>query len=137
MHASAMKTSEKTRKELRRFGLVMAAPLAVIGGYLAWQEQPAAPYVLGVAAAFLLCGLLVPAVLRPVEKAWMAMAGVLSAVMTRVLLTLAFFLVITPFGLLLRVMGKDLLQIRPGSRRESYWMPVEPDGPATRPDKPY
>jgi hypothetical protein len=45
--------------------------------------------------------------------------------------------VLTPFGLLLRLMGKDLLDLRVDPDRESYWIPAEPDGPATRPYKPY
>jgi hypothetical protein len=51
-----MKNYEKTAADLRRFGLVMAAPLALIGGFLLWRERSAAPWVLGIGAAFLLLG---------------------------------------------------------------------------------
>ena len=132
-----MRQTEKTKKDLRKFGLVMTVPLALIGGYLWWKGRGAAPYVVGAAAFFLLSGLLVPQLLRPVEKIWMKFAEILSAIMTRVILTLAFYLVISPFGLLLRLLGKDLLNLRFDQERESYWIPVEPDGPASRPDRPY
>jgi hypothetical protein len=59
------------------------------------------------------------------------------AVITYVVLCVAFYLVITPIGLLLRVMGKDLLEKKVPSDQESYWVAVEADGPATRPEKPY
>ncbi|MDX1545971.1 MAG: SxtJ family membrane protein [Rhodothermales bacterium] len=128
---------KKTKQELRSFGLVMTVPLTLIGGYLWWKGSAAAPYVLGAAAFFLVTGLLVPALLRPIEKGWMKVAEILGAIMTRVILTVAFYLVITPFGLLLRVLRKDLLALRFHPEQTSYWAPVETDGPATRPDKPY
>ena len=132
-----MRQPKKTKKELRKFGLVMTVPLALIAGYLWWKGGGAYPYVLGAAAFFLLNGLLVPQLLRPIEKVWMKFAEIMGAIMTRIILTLAFYLVITPFGLLLRLMRKDLLDLRFNQQRESYWIPAEPDGPASRPDKPY
>jgi hypothetical protein len=68
----------------------------------------------------------------------MKFAELIGAVMTRVILVVAYYLVITPIGLLLRLLGKDLLDIgTAGGDRDSYWRRVEEDGPATRPDKPY
>lgn len=133
MHSS----SPKSPSDLRTFGLVMAGAFGLIGGVLWWKDVAAAPYVLGVAAFFGIAGLVVPRLLGPIEWAWMKLALVLSAIMTRVILTLAFFLIITPIGLLLRLMGKDLLQTTLDPEQPSYWTPVEPDGPGTRPEKPY
>ena len=59
------------------------------------------------------------------------------AVVTYVVLTLAFYAIMTPMGLLMRLLDKDLLATRFPSDEPSYWVPVEIDGPATRPDKPY
>jgi len=67
----------------------------------------------------------------------MAIARVLQTVMTALILTLTFFLVMTPIGLLVRLTGKDLLGLKGDPEIESYWVPVEHDGPASRPDKPY
>ena len=131
------KQPKKTKKELRKFGLVMTVPLALIGGYLWWKGRGAYPYVLGAATFFLLSGLLVPQLLRPIEKVWMKFAEIMGAIMTRVILSVAFYLMITPLGLVLRLMGKDLLHLRFEKDCESYWIPAEPDGPATRPYKPY
>jgi hypothetical protein len=127
----------KTKKELRKFGFVMTLPLAIIGGILLWRGRTAAPYFLSIAAFFLLSGLFLPSILRPIEWVWMKIAEIISAVMTRVILTLTFYLVITPVGLIMRIFGKDLLQMKFKSKRDSYWVPVEKDGPFSRPDKPY
>jgi hypothetical protein len=130
-------TGEKTAGELRRFGMVMAAGLGLIGAILLWRHRPAWPAFLGAAAFFLLAGLALPRVLAPIERAWMTLAGWISVGMTYVILTLAFYLVITPFGLLLRALGKDFLHRGFEKDTPSYWVPVAPDSPGSRPDKPY
>ena len=125
------------RRMLRKFGLVMAIALAVVGGLLAWRERPGAPYVWGAGGMLLALGLIRPLWLDPLERAWMKLAEVLAAIMTRVILTLSFFLVITPIGLLRRLFARDSLGLRPDPTAESHWSAVEQDGPCTRPDKPY
>jgi Saxitoxin biosynthesis operon protein SxtJ len=131
------KQKPKTKKELRKFGIVMSTPLGIIGGILFWKGKSSGGYFFVLAAFFLMSGLLFPGILRPIERIWMKFAEIISAVMTRVILTLTFYLVITPVGLLLRLMGKDLLQMKFEPHRKSYWEPVEEDGPCSRPDKPY
>lgn len=115
----------------------MTAPLAIIGAFLFWKDRPAAPYFIGLAVFFLVSGLVIPVILMPIEKAWMALAKALSIVVTFILLTLTFIIVITPMGLLLRLIGKDLLQLRFKSNPRSYWIKVDPEGPCSRTDKPY
>jgi len=124
-------------RELRKFGLVMAVAFGIFGALFVWREKPWGIYTLYVAAAFLVLGLVAPKLLGPIEKAWMALARVLQTVMTAIILTLMFFLVMTPIGLFIRLTGKDLLGMKGDPEIESYWVPVEHDGPATRPDKPY
>ena len=127
----------KTNKELREFGLVMAAAFLVIGALFLWREKAVWPYLFGLSGFFLAFGLIFPRALGPIEWAWMKLAHVLGTVMTVVLLTLTFYLVITPLGLVARLFGKDSLAVRPKSARATYWIRVERDGPASRPDKPY
>ncbi len=127
----------KPDRELRTFALVVAAPLSAIGGWLLWKGRPSGYVFLGAAGLLLALAAAAPGMLAPVERVWMKAAGVMSVVMTYVILTLTYFLVIAPVGLLVRLTGKDLLQLRWEKSRASYWEPVEPDGPATRPDKPF
>lgn len=115
----------------------MTVPLAIIGGLLLWREKPAAPYFIATAVFFLVSGLFFPVVLKPIEKIWMKIAELIAAVMTRVILTLTYILVITPIGLILKIIGKDIIQKKIESESSTYWVAVEPDGPCSRPDKPY
>jgi hypothetical protein len=127
----------KSNRDLRKFGLLMGGALLIIGCVLIWRERWTGPYVIILSAFFLCAGLLFPRVLAPIERIWMAFARVLGAVMTFAILSLTFFLIITPMGFILRLFGKDLLQRKFDSRKQSYWIAVEPDGPCSRPDKPY
>ncbi len=131
-------TPPKSPHELRKFGLVMTVPLALIGGVLLWKGRMLAAWILlGLGLFFLLSGLLFPRLLGPIEKAWMWLAEIIGAVMTRVILTIVFYLVLTPIGLFMRLRGRDLLKMKLDPNADSYWEPVDPEGPATRPDKPY
>ena len=127
----------KSREELRKFGFVMAGALAVLGGYFLWRGRGLAPYLLGAGGFFLVAGLLAPRFLSPVERAWMAFAEILGAVVTRVILALTFYLVITPVGLFIRLSSGETLGKRADPEAATYWIPVEPDGPTSRPDKPF
>jgi len=128
---------KKSNSELRKFGLVMAVPLALIGGLMLWRGREGFWWLFGIAAFFLVSGLAVPMVLAPIKKAWMAFARVLSIGMTYVVLTLTFFVVIMPVGFLMRLAGKDSLKLKWKSSEATFWEAVEPDGPTSRADKPY
>lgn len=129
--------AKRSDRDLRKFGLVMAGALGVLGGLAAWRGRGAGIVLLVGAALFLALALLVPRGLAPVERAWMAVARVLSVVMTHVILTLFYYLVITPFGLVMRAAGRDPLRLRSAPTRGSFWEPAESAGSEPRPDKPY
>jgi hypothetical protein len=74
--------------------------------------------VLGALLVFL--GACFPRALVLPNRAWMALAGVMSFVMTRVILALVFFLIVTPIGVVKRTMGWDPLRRR-SSPEQSYW----------------
>ena len=127
--------------DLRKFGRVMAGALAVVTLVVLWRSGwPQTPWVEGfglVAALFLAFSIVRPKALAPIEWAWMKLAMVLNYVMTRVLLTLVFFLAVTPIGGIFKLLRKDLLGKRFDPSANTYWTPPEEDGPWTRPSQPY
>ncbi|HUG40651.1 MAG TPA: SxtJ family membrane protein [Longimicrobiales bacterium] len=122
--------------ELRRFGLVMAGAFGAMGGFLWWRGSAAGPVIAMVAGLFLLAGLATPRALRPVHRGWMAFAQALGRVTNRILMVLAFYLVITPAAVVLRLAGRDRLALR---RRggKTYWTAATREGAADRYDRPY
>jgi hypothetical protein len=129
--------SPKSRKDLRRFGLALGIALSVVGGLLLWRERAAGPYLLAAAVLLWLLAALVPEALRPLEWLLGKVARAITTALTYVVLTVSFFLVVTPIGLLLRLLGKDPLGLKPAPDQASFWVSVGPEAPSTRPDKPY
>jgi hypothetical protein len=112
-----------SKADLRKFGLTMAVAFGLLGGFMAWKGHGICVYFLGAAGFFLFFGLGLPQALKPVQKVWMALALVMGWFMSRVLLTVTFFVTVTPIGLILRATGKDLLDKKTGVKRDTYWVP--------------
>jgi hypothetical protein len=110
-----------SKKDLRSFGLTLGIAFGLIGGFLAWRGNGAWPYFLGISGFFFGFGLVLPAALKPFQKLWMTLALLMGWVMSRVILIVTFFLIVTPIGLILRLFGKDLLDIRRGVKKETHW----------------
>lgn len=64
------------------------------------------------ATAVLVVNMTVPVVFRPVGYLWFGLSGLLGAVVSKILLTVLFFALVTPVGLLRRMLGKDTLRLR-------------------------
>jgi len=115
-----------SRRELRRFGLVVGGAFAVLGSLSAWRGHAVPPLVLGtLAAALLVAALLAPRALAPVERRWMAAAEALGRFNTRVLLTLLYVFLFTPVGVVRRAL-RDPLDRRLRDGRPTSWVPRDP-----------
>jgi hypothetical protein len=76
-------------------------------------------------------GLLAPAVMRPIFIAWLAAAFPIGWIVSRVLLVVLFFGVVTPIAVAFRMAGRDVLGLRRGAK-DSYWTAKpQPDGAAS------
>jgi len=118
------------RKEVRKFGLLFA----VIGLLLTlWLLSKGSGVWVWSAAGglfFLLSGLLAYPLLKPIYLGWMAFAYVLGWVNTRLILGVFFYLVITPVGLIMRLLGRDPLLRKFDRSAVSYWVKREVQGQA-------
>jgi hypothetical protein len=95
----------------RSFGISVGLVLAAIGALSWWRGHEMAATLLGAMGGLLLMGgLFAPAVLRVPNRVWWRLAGVLGRINARILLTLFFFLVITPVGAVMRLLGRNPLQ---------------------------
>lgn len=122
-----IRSLDTSPKALRQFGLVVGGVFIGIAGVIAWRHDwalgPWSMGLLSVGSVLMVLGLGVPRVLRPAFLVWMGLAVVLGFVMTRVLLTLVFVLVMLPIAFVLRLVGKDLLDRRLDPAASSYWKP--------------
>ena len=119
------------RGELRKFGLLVGGVLAALGVAMWLRGKPHYPWALAPGAGLVLLGAAAPRVLKPIYIAWMSLAVVLGFVVSNVILTLFFLLVITPVGLAARALGKDFLSLKIDRAASSYWLPRKRGAPKT------
>ena len=133
-----METHAPTTRQLRTFGFAFGGGLSVLGGILYWRGITAVPpYLWGVAAVLWLLALVAPKALRPIEKVMATIFRAVTTALTAVLLTVFFYLIVFPIGLLLRLFGKDPMGKRFDREKATYWVEVPEDGPWSRPEKPF
>jgi len=108
----------------RNFGLLVGGVFAALGLWWIYRGKfgVVAPAFLVAGAALMILGAVFPRSLVAVNRAWMALAEALGFVMTRVILAIVFYLVVTPIGLFKRLQGWDPLRLR-AKGSESYWEP--------------
>ena len=110
-----------TTQERRRFGLTVGAAFLVLAGLSRWRGHDVAPLLLAaLGAGLVLAGIVVPSLLGPVYRWWMALARILSKVTTPIFMGLVYFVAITPTGLVMRALGRNPLRAR--ARNGSYWV---------------
>ena len=117
-----LKSIKSDKSELRKFGITMAIALAVIGAFFLWRGKPVYVYLFIISPFFLIFALLIPVILYPIQMIWMGIAVVMGFFMSRLILMILFYLIITPIGLVLRLFGKDFLNAKFRDRKDSYWI---------------
>jgi hypothetical protein len=128
-----------TLKEEPKEWVKFAAVMAVLAGAIAWLLQRRGVFgqevlsaILAAVAAAMLIGALRPRWLRGFYRRGMTASWHVGQVLGRVWLTLLFLVVLTPLGLLLRCLGKDLLQLKRPREASSHWRTAKPPGPFDR-----
>lgn len=120
-----IKHVDTSRASLRSFGLMVGGVfvgIAVVlwwyGGYVAGT---AVRWLGGAGALLVVLGGTLPVVLRPVYRVWMALALTLGFFMTRLLLSIVFYGLVTPIGLLRRLVAQDPLDRDLDETASTYW----------------
>lgn len=112
---------DRSPRALRRFGITVGAVLLALGTLLFLRQRNAGPVLFSFGALLLLAASISPALLRYVHAPWMIFAQLLGRIVTAVILTLFFFLIVTPIGLIQRLCGKRALEFGFRSSGTSYW----------------
>lgn len=110
------------RTELRRFGISFCIVFALISSILWLKNKDYYPYFFILSFMFLLFGLTVPGILKPLHKIWMILAIIIGWIMTRVILIILFYLIVTPIGLFAKIFRKEFLDLEFSKNANSYWV---------------
>ena len=111
--------------EGRRFGLTVGGAFLALAAFFWWRDHPTrAAVVAALGGALALAGLAIPARLGPVFRGWMRLGHAISRVTTPIVLGIVYFLVILPFGVVRRALGKNAL-VRPETAG-GFWVDRNP-----------
>jgi len=114
----------------RSFGLVFTAVFALIGLWPLLNGGTARIWALAISVIFLVVSFARPAILAPLNRLWMRFGELLHKIVNPIVMGLMFFGAVTPTGLIMRAMGKDLLHLKKDPAAKSYWIERQPPGPA-------
>jgi hypothetical protein len=126
--ARAMMEDKQLRSN-RSFGTLFAFVFFVLGSVSWWKGRWTFPYLFGVAGLFGVITLLRANWLAPLNRAWMRLAEVLNRIMSPIVLGVMYYVILTPFGLAMRLVGRDPMRRRPEPNATTYWIARQPPGP--------
>ena len=116
-----IKNIKSEKSDLRKFGITVGLILMIVSGFLFWKEKESFQIFLAIGITLFLTAIAIPSVLKPVYWIWMIFAIILGWFMTRLILSLLFYVVFTSIGLTLRLFGKQFLELRWDKSKDSYW----------------
>ena len=111
---------KSSRKDLKNFGFAIGFILLIIGLFLFVRGKDLFVYCFSIGSILIILGGITPFILKPIYKIWMIFAVIIGWIMTRIILSVLFFSIITFIGLFTRLLGKDFLNLKSKSN-ESYW----------------
>lgn len=123
----------KSNEAVRKFGwsvggaflliwLIFIGPIHYFNEYAKGGHYPV---LMWIGITLIVLGTILPVLLRPIYIAWMAFAFTMGFFMTRVILTVFYYVVLTPVGLFFRLIGRDVLERKPDRQATTYWIDKE------------
>jgi len=116
-----IKNIKSEKSDLRQFGIIIGVILLIIAGLLLWKEKESSQILLIIGMTLFIFGIVIPFILKPIYYVWMIFATILGLIMTRVILSLLFYTIVTPIGLISRLFGKQFLELYFDKSKQSYW----------------
>ena len=113
----------------RSFGIVFFIVFFLIATYPIINDGHVRIWSLIISVVFLILGLLNSEILSPLNKIWFKFGILLGKIISPLVMGLIFFLVVTPIGLLMKMLGKDLLNLK-HNKNKTYW--IEKNGPKSK-----
>ena len=113
----------------RSFGIVFFVVFLIIPIYPLKNGEDIRIWSLSISLIFLILGLLNSKILSPLNKIWFKFGILLGRIMSPIIMSLIYFIVMTPIGLFMRMMKKDILNLK-FNNNKTYW--IEKDGPKSK-----
>ena len=106
----------------RNFGIVFFIVFLVVSLWPLTYGEPIRIWSAIISLVFLILGLMNSKLLTPLNQLWFKFGIILGAIVAPIVMGFVFFLVVTPIGFVMRIMGKDLLNKKYDKKKETYWI---------------
>ena len=116
-----IKNIKEEKTDLRKFGVSVGIVILLISAALYLLDKDSFIYFGIIGILLLLFGFILPNLLKPLNKVWMTLAIILGWFMSRVILFVLYYFIITPIGFFLKLIGKDFLHLKVDKNSQSYW----------------
>jgi hypothetical protein len=128
-HESFTRHEEVKGSSNRMLGLVFATVFVIVAVLPLFSGAALRWWSLSIAMAFAAVAFVFPRALAPLNRAWTRFGLLLHKIVSPIVLGFLFYVVVTPLGLLMRLLGKDPLRLRWDKQTSTYWIERTPPGP--------
>ena len=108
----------------RSFGILFSIVFAIIAFWPTINGNPLRLWSIPISVIFLVLGLLNSKLLNPINIVWVKFGELLGRIIAPIVMAIIYFIIVTPIGLFMRLIGKDLLNIK-FSKSNTYWIKRE------------
>ena len=108
----------------RSFGILFCIVFAIIAFWPTINGNPLRLWSIPISVIFLVLGLLNSKLLNPINIVWVKFGELLGRIIAPIVMAIIYFIIVTPIGLFMRLIGKDLLNIK-FSKANTYWIKRE------------
>ena len=113
----------------RSFGIVFFIVFLLIATYPLLKGNDLRIWSLLISFGFLILGLINSKILSPLNKLWFKFGLILGKIISPLIMGIIFFVVVTPIGIVMRVLKKDLLNLK-YNQKDTYW--IKKTGPKSK-----
>ena len=106
----------------KSFGILFFLVFLGFGLWPLTKEMSPNIYLITISVIFLILGLLNSKLLSPLNNLWIKFGEILGKVMAPIVMAVVYFLILTPISLLVRLFGKDLIEMKFNNNVKSYWI---------------
>ena len=105
----------------RNFGIVFSVVFLIISLWPLLSQNDVRIWSLVISGIFLILGLINSKLLLPLNKIWFKFGILLGNFIAPIVMGIVYFMVVTPTGLIMRLLGKDLLNLKKNNK-DTYWI---------------
>ena len=112
----------KSQSSNKSFGLLFFVVFLILCLWPLKNGENLNFYFITASVVFLLLGLINSKLLSPLNKSWIKLGEILGIIIAPIVMALVYFVILTPVSLIVRIFGKDLLDLKFLKEKDSYWI---------------